>query len=111
MELLVIVLNKEEYLENILSILVELGVSGATILDSEGLGHFLAYEVPIFAGLRQLISREKRALNKTIFALVEEKDFLSKLKKILKEEEIDFSKPGTGIIFTLPVNDAIKPEK
>lgn len=107
MELLMIVLNKEEYFEQILSMLVELEVSGATILDSEGLGHFLAYEVPIFAGLRQLVG-EKKTASKTILALIEEKKFLSKFKKMLAAEKIDFTSPGTGIIVTLPINEAIK---
>jgi hypothetical protein len=110
MEFLIIVLNKQEYLEKILSILVELGAPGATILDSEGLGHFLAYEVPIFAGLRQLVG-EKKSANKTILALVEGKGFFPKFKKLLAEEDIDFTKDGMGIVVTLPVNDAIKPGK
>lgn len=107
MELLIIVLNKEEYFEKILSILVELGISGATILDSEGLGHFLAYEVPIFAGLRQLVG-EKKTASRTILALIEDKDFLSRFKEILAAEKIDFTQRGTGIIITLPVNEVIK---
>lgn len=107
MELLIIVLNKEEYFEKILSILVELEVPGATILDSEGLGHFLAYEVPIFAGLRQLVG-EKKTASRTILALIEGKDFFSKFKKLLATEKIDFTQPGTGIIVTVPANEAIK---
>jgi hypothetical protein len=110
MELLIIVLNREEYLEEILSILVELDVPGATILDSEGLGHFLAYEVPIFAGLQQLVG-EKKTANKTILALVEGKDFLPKFKKLLIEENIDFTQPGVGIVITVPVNDAVIPKR
>jgi nitrogen regulatory protein PII len=109
MKLLMIILNKEEYFEKISSILVELGVSGATILDSEGLGHFLAYEVPIFAGLRQLVGEQKTA-SKTILALIEEEDTFAEFKKLLTEEDIDFTKGGTGIILTLPVSEVIKPE-
>ncbi len=109
MELLMIILNKEEYLEKILSILVEIEVPGATILESEGLGHFLAYEVPIFAGLKQLIG-EKKTASRTIVALIDEENFLSKFKRLLAEEDIDFTQPDMGIIVTLPVNNAIKPE-
>jgi nitrogen regulatory protein P-II 1 len=43
MKLLVFVLNNEEYLEKVLEAYVEAGVAGATILDSEGMGRFLAY--------------------------------------------------------------------
>lgn len=109
MELLIIILNKEEYFEKIVSILVEAGVSGATILESEGIGHFLAYEVPIFAGLRQLTG-ERKSINKTILAVLEDKDIFNNLKELLAEEKIDFTKPGTGIIVTLPINNVIKSE-
>ena len=106
MELLMIILNKEKHLGKILSLLVELEVSGATILDSKGSERFLAYEVPIFAGLRQLIG-EKKTTHTTILALIEEENFLFNFKRLLNEEDIDFTQPGTGAIFTLPVNDAI----
>jgi nitrogen regulatory protein PII len=109
MEFLIIILNREEYFEKILSILVELGVSGATILDSEGLGHFLAYEVPIFAGLKQLVG-EKKTANRTILALIDNKTMFLELKELLSEEGIDFTQPGTGIIATIPVNNAIRPQ-
>ena len=110
MELLIIVLNKEEYFEQILSILVEAGVSGATIFDSEGIGHFLAYEVPIFAGLRQLVG-EKKSINRTILAVLEDKIIFNKFKDLLADEEIDFTQQGVGVVITLPVNEVIKPKR
>lgn len=110
MQLLIIVLNREDYLEKILSLMIEAGITGATILNSEGLGHFLAYEVPIFAGLRQLMG-EKRSANRTIFAVVEKEESLNEFKKLLEEENIDFTQTGVGIIALLPVNEVIKPKK
>lgn len=107
MELLIIILNKEEHVEKILEMLVELGVSGATIINSEGLGHFLAYEIPIFAGLRQMVG-EKKSPTKTILSLIDDKEFIPKFKELLDEEKIDFAQPDTGLIITLPVNTAIK---
>ena len=95
---------------DVLSILVEFGVSGATIIDSMGLGQFLAYEVPIFAGLRQLMGEEKTP-SKIIFTLIDGDKFLSELEKILKEEGINFTEPGTEIMFTVPVNEIVKSEE
>jgi len=109
MQLLIIVLNREDYLEKILALMIEAGITGATILNSEGLGHFLAYEVPIFAGLRQLMG-EKRSANRTIFAVVEEESW-NEFRHLLEEENIDFAQSGVGIIALLPVNDVIKPKK
>ncbi len=107
MELLAIILNRDEHLETVVSMLVELGVSGATILDSQGLGQFLAFEVPIFAGLKQLLG-ERKGPNKTILALIEDSTFVDELQKMLLEESIDFAQPGTGILFTLPVSRVIR---
>lgn len=107
MELLIIILNKEEYFEKLMSLLVEAGISGATISDSEGIGHYLAYEVPIFAGLRQLVG-EGKTINKTILAVLDDKKVFSKFKELLAEENIDFTRPGVGVIVTVPVNEVIK---
>lgn len=107
MDLLIIVVNKEEHFEKVLSILVESGVSGATIFDTEGLGHFLAYEVPIFAGLRKFVG-ERKSANKTIMTFLDNKETFLRFKKLLTEENIDFTKPGIGIIMTVAVNEVIK---
>ncbi|MFH1645012.1 MAG: hypothetical protein ABIB11_01190 [Candidatus Omnitrophota bacterium] len=109
MEFLLITLNKEEYFEKIVSLLVEAGVEGATIVDAEAVGHFLAHEVPIFAGLRQLVG-EAKTLSKVITALLEDDNSFSVFKKLLEEEEIDFTKPDVGYVITVPVSKAIKPE-
>lgn len=107
MELLIVILNREEYFEKIISIFVEAGAIGATILNSEGLGHFLAYEVPIFAGLRKLVG-EKKSANKTILAVLKDKSVFSRFKRLLAEEEIDFTKEGVGVVVTVPVDSVIK---
>ena len=110
MELLIIIINREEYFEKILSILVELGTREATIFNSEGIGHFLAYEVPIFAGLRFLVG-ERKSANKSIMTLIEGDDAFLQFKALLAEEAIDFTQPGVGVIFTLPVTNIITSNK
>jgi len=110
MELLIIIVNKEEYFEKILYILVESGISGASILDSEGLGHFLAYEVPIFAGIRSLMG-EKKSANRTILAVLENKSIFNKFKNLLVKENIDFTKSGVGIIATVTLSEVIKSKR
>jgi len=110
MELLIIILNKAEYFEKLLSLLIEAGIRGATISESEGIGHYLAFEVPIFAGLRQFF-REGKAVNRTIMAIVDDKGIYVKFKKLLAEENIDFTQPGVGVIAVVPVREVIKSER
>ena len=75
MHLLLLVLNKEEHLEEVLEVFLELDIHGATIIDSIGMGRILAHDIPIFAGFRNLM-QESRPGNKTIFTVVDEKKFL-----------------------------------
>ncbi|MFH1416276.1 MAG: hypothetical protein ABIH89_09370 [Elusimicrobiota bacterium] len=107
MELLVIILNKVELLNDLLSVLLESGISRATILDSEGLGQHLAYEVPIFAGLRKLVG-DTKGYNKTVFALIDGNGEIPELQKLLEGTGIDFTETGTGIMFTVPVSSATR---
>ena len=100
------ILNKEELLNDVLSAFVEAGITKGTIIHSEGMGSVLAYDIPVFAGLRQLMGDSKKA-NKTILAMVKDESAISELKKILADAGVDFSKPGTGILFSVPVTDVL----
>ncbi|MFX1558172.1 MAG: P-II family nitrogen regulator [Promethearchaeota archaeon] len=103
MHLLVIVLNSEELLDEVLEIFVEVGITGATILDSEGMGKTLAYQMQIFAGLKK--SMKISNYNKTIFSIVQDDKILEEAI-FLFEKNIDFDTPGTGILFVIPVTFA-----
>lgn len=101
MKLLILILNKVEKLEEVLEGLIEIGITGATIIDSVGMGHILSEEVPIFAGLRFMFAGAKPHNKTIISAIKKEKEgpAIELLKKILG----DLSTPGTGIVFTLPI--------
>jgi len=101
MHLLIFVLNKEEHLEEILEVFLELDIHGATILDSIGMGRILAHDIPIFAGFRNLM-QESRPGNKTIFTIVDE----NKIPRVVQGiEQIcgSLDIPGAGILVTIPV--------
>ncbi|MBD3268186.1 hypothetical protein GF373_16095 [bacterium] len=102
-QLLVIILNQEEYLDDILSELVELEIMGASILDGVAMERVLAKDVPIFAGLLKT-NRGSRAYNKNIMALVPHRKVVEQLVDILKEMDIDFSDPAVGTMFTIPLD-------
>lgn len=106
MYLLVIVLHREEFLEDVLAVLVELGVTDATVIDSESMGAVLAYKVPIFAGLRFDLKGGRR-YSKTIFALVEDKEIGDQVVHLLKETDVDLEIPGTGMVITIKVESAL----
>ncbi len=110
MKLLVLILNKVEKLEEVLEGFLEIGITGATIIDTVGMGHILSEEVPIFLGLRFMFTGAKPH-NKTILSTIKdekEDQAIELLKKVLG----DLNQPGTGIVFTLPVDrvEGLKPE-
>lgn len=110
MKLLILILNKVEKLEEVLEGFLEVGVTGATIIDSVGMGHIVSEEVPIFAGLRFMFAGAKPH-NKTILSVIKaekEQEVLNILEKILGS----LDEPGVGIIFTLSLDSVVglKPE-
>ena len=103
MKLLVFVLNNEEFLEEVLEAYVEAGVTGATILDSEGMGRFLAYEVPLFAGFKEFMKGNK-PYNKTILSVVKDMSTVERVRMLVDPLIGGLDNGGTGIMFTVPVD-------
>jgi nitrogen regulatory protein PII len=103
MKLLVFILNQEELLEEVLEAYIEAGINGATIVDSEGMGHFLANEVPLFADFKDFMKGNKPH-NKTILSIVKDEAAVSGLKCILDDAIGGLDTPGSGIMFTVPVD-------
>lgn len=106
MQLLIAVINQEEKLDEILSALVELGVTGATMIASEGMGRVLSHDIPIFAGLETL-ARRSRPQNQTLFSVIRDDATVDRVISVLQEICGDFEDPATGIVFTVPVGRVI----
>ena len=104
MKLLFVVLNSAEKLEEVLEGLVEAGVSGATVVESEGMGHLLE-NVPLFAGMRGMF-RSAHARNHVILSVVA--DALAAEAMLVMEQILDCEHgKGLGIAFTVPVDSVI----
>lgn len=105
MKMLVIVLNKVDKLEDLLLSFTDSGIKGATVLDSYGMAKVLIdneEELPLFASLRMLLN-EKRPFNKTIFTILDEAQVPVAVDCVHKIVG-DLSKPGVGILFTIPLD-------
>jgi len=101
MHLLLLVLNKEEHLEEVLELFLELDISGATIIDSVGMGRILAHDIPIFAGFRNLM-QESRPGNKIILSVIHEEK-IPLITKGIEQICGSLDQPGAGILVTVPV--------
>lgn len=106
MHALVLILNETEYMEDILNGLMAIGVKGATILDSQGMGSkILARNYSssnLFGTLKTAFDRE-HPYNKTIFTIIEGEELLHKAMETIQAIAGDLSKPGEGLMFTVPV--------
>lgn len=110
MHALVLVLNKTEYLEDILNNLMTIGVKGATILESQGMGSAIMTGhhsgSSRFGALKTAFDRE-RPYNKTIFAIIEDEALLHKAMETIRDVAGDLSEPGEGLMFTIPVGHVL----
>lgn len=101
--LLVIVLNETGRLHEVIEGLAEIGVSGATVIESRGMGRIIAQDIPIFAGFRHLLGGS-RPFNYTIYSVVADAEIAREAVTMLRDTLSDLD--GTpGIAFTLPVED------
>ena len=103
MKLLVFILNKEEFLEEILEAFLELNIKGATILDSVGMGSILAQDIPIFAGFKNLLQGSRPA-NKTILTVIPE-DLVRPAINAIEQIVGSLKEPGRGLLFVLNVDE------
>lgn len=109
MELLVLVIDRGPKLDSILSGFLELGVTGATVIESQGMARRLtrsAKSAPVFAGLQDLIAAS-RPQSSTVFSVVETREKLDAAIQMIRERCGDMTDPGSGILFTVPVSRAI----
>ncbi len=106
MKLLVLVLNKTENLNDILEGFLDIGIRGATVIDSTGMGRILSTKVPIFGGLSHLFEGDRPA-NKVVFSIIEDNNKVRQAVQLVKRLVGDFKEPGTGILFTVNVENVI----
>jgi nitrogen regulatory protein PII len=111
MQLLVAVINQAEALDDVLAGFLELGITGATIINSEGMARVLTHDVPLFAGIQTLISRS-RPQNYTIFSVIDDDAKVDAAFALIQDVCGGMAEPGTGIVFTVPVTrvEGVAPE-
>lgn len=106
MYVLFLVLNEVDYLDDILSTFLDIGVKGATILDSQGMGSVLVNsengDIPLFRSLKSFLD-SSRPYNKTIFTVIQSEELAKKAMKAVNDVVGDISRPGVGLMFTIPI--------
>ncbi len=105
MQMLIIVLNKINKLDDLLMEFTNNGIRGGTIIDSMGMVRALADEhsdMPLFGSLKMILN-ENRPFNKTIFMVLKDEK-VSIAMECVRNVVGNINEEGTGIMFTVPVN-------
>ncbi len=105
MQLFIHITNHKETVNPIMSKLMERGISGASVVDCEGMLSVInsdSVDAPsMFGGLRQFLNPEHEK-NKMIFILLKDEEIADAVDAI-HEVAGSLKLPNKGIMFTLPV--------
>ncbi len=106
MQLLVYITNQSDKMPEVLSGLMEAGVSGATFLNCEGILHVLSSskstKLPAFFGQERSLFDYSDNNGKMMLAVMPD-ELIVPAKQVIRNICGDFDKPNTGIVFTVPV--------
>jgi nitrogen regulatory protein P-II 1 len=103
MQILLIILYREDLLDEVLTALVEMEISGAAVLEGTSMERVLSEDVPIFAGLWDALGGGG-GQTRLVVASIQDPEIFDPLLQVLKEEGADFSNPEVGKIFTVPID-------
>ncbi|HPT82793.1 MAG TPA: hypothetical protein PLM25_02820 [Limnochordia bacterium] len=103
---LFLVLNDTDYLDEILARFVDVGVQGATILDSQGMASALVSsrgrDYPLFGSLKALLEGA-RPYNKTIFTVLDSEELVERTVEAVRDVLGDADHPSVGFMFSVPI--------
>jgi len=104
--LMLLTLHKVEALSEVMSSLVEAGITNASVVESSSMAKRLAYDMPIFAGLSYM-AQGKSKKSSMIFATLDNREQVDELPQLLKENGIDLNEKGVGFIQLIKVDSII----
>ncbi len=101
-----LILKKVEHTEEIIHKLAESGVRGGTILEATGMANTLLdmEDLPIFGMLRHMLDSGEKEKSKVMMFVLEDQA-VGSAKEVIKNIIGDFTKPNTGIMFSIPITD------
>jgi nitrogen regulatory protein P-II 1 len=102
MYLLIAVLNDEELLDELITGWLDIGITGATVIETTDLLQLISHHIPIFAGFRTLTSGGMTH-NKTIFTAIEKRRTLDQAVAYLEALFREAGRPHMGMYCVAPL--------
>jgi len=103
--LMVCVISGKELLDLLLEAYLEIGISGATVVQSQGMGHILSRDFPLFAGFKELLEAGG-SFNYTVMSVVENLSLVDEIRAMIPS--LRSGEHPRGILFTVPVSQFYK---
>ncbi len=100
MQVLVVVINEPKQVVPILDRFMEIGITGATVIDSTGMAGLIADHVPFFARFSRMDGEQHQS--KTIFTVVRD-ELVQEAADSVDEIVGGLDNPNSGFLFALPV--------
>lgn len=104
MQLLILILKKVEYMDELIKSLAESGVKGGTILEGTGMAESLVNmeDLPMFGVLRRILSDEDRESSQVMLFVLKDEQVMT-TRNVIKKVIGDLNVPNTGIMFSVPI--------
>ncbi|MBU0554104.1 hypothetical protein KKF91_04920 [Myxococcota bacterium] len=102
MTLFICILKDYRRVEELLLGFLELGITGATVVEGRGMGQLIGSELPIFAGMRGLFPGS--AQDSHVILSVLDEALIEPAFAVVELIAGPLSAPGAGVAFTLPLS-------
>ena len=99
---MIVIINNENILDDLITGWLDIGIKGATVLESTDFVQLISTHIPIFAGFRTLTGGGMHH-NKTIIAAVEDKTIVDDAVNFLDSLCRKTGKPHQGVYFVAPL--------
>lgn len=104
MKLLICFINKKKLLDQVLAKLIDLGVGGATVIDSTGIGRSKVEDIFLYEGFKDVLRGAEKD-HFTVLCVVKSQK-VTGISKELTKLYGEFKEKGIGFFFTVPVDKA-----
>ena len=101
MKLVLIILDQPVLLDDLLTGFLDLGVPGATVVETKGMGQIVRQDMPMFAGLADMFGESTGS--RLVMSVMPE-TMIENVFLLVKELTETIDKPNAMICFALPVD-------
>jgi nitrogen regulatory protein PII len=100
-KMLLIILDRPELIDDLLTGFLDIGVPGATVFETRGMGSIIRQEMPIFAGLASLFPENTGS--RVIMSIMPE-DLVERVFELVEEVESQLDTASSAVCVTLDVD-------